>query len=87
MKNREHEALALLSLSLSQRRFAIYSCIIVRGRTRVRLHKCVSVRADVCLYECVGVSMGLRVLVDVTLYTFVCLDGLRTDVGARHFKN
>lgn len=78
MKNREHEAPALLSLSLSQCRFAIYSCIIVRGRTRVRLHKCVSVRADVgvCLrlYEYVGVSRGLTVLVDEALYVSVCLD-------------
>ncbi len=85
MENSEREAPALLSLSLSQCRFAIYSCIIVRGRTRVRLHKCVSVRADVgvCLRVCVCASVwvfstGLSVLVDVALYAF-CVSGWPKD--------
>ncbi len=92
MENREYEAAALLSLSPSQCRFAIYSCITVRGWMRVRLHKCVSVRADVgvrlpvCVCTSVWVfSMGLPA--DTARYAFVWLDGRRTDVGARHFKN
>lgn len=44
---------ALQSLSLSQCRFAIYSCIIARGRTRVRLHKCVCADVGVRLPVCV----------------------------------
>lgn len=49
------EQKALLSLPLSQCRFAIFNCITLRGRPRVHLHKCVSVRAEVgvCLRVCV----------------------------------
>lgn len=63
------------------------SCVGERACTCISAcHVGVCLQMCVFCTKCVGVSMGLSALADVALWFSVCLDGLRTDVGARHFK-